>query len=67
MKKLSRSELKSIIGGISTSYDCQCMQCKCSNTPGEWTGSYCTSMEILNDINTYCNGAGGCTTYAGLC
>jgi len=63
MKKLSKEEMKKVMGGKDAA-----VSCTCSGSVGAWTyTSTPTGMQSLDDIATYCSsGYGSCTNGASL-
>lgn len=58
--KLSRAEMKNIMAGSGGEGGCPLFNYQCSGT-GTWSGHYCSTAEIANDILAYCANGGTCT------
>lgn len=57
---LTREQLKQVFGGSGDG--CASYSCHCTRHAGAWTGTYCSSSELSQALNRYCEaGAGQCS------
>jgi len=57
-EKLSKSEMKNVLGGVAAK---QSYNCQCTGTAGTWTGSYSSSAAATAVASVYCSQGGTCT------
>ncbi len=62
MKLLSRTDLKQIQGGQSSSvsFDCMCTSCKCNECETAWVKEYCDYSDVIADWWAFCHGEATC-------
>ena len=54
---LERNQLSMIYGGSDGSFER--MRCQCDPGVGTWYGTYCSGVDVVNDITNWCEGGTG--------